>query len=157
MPTIAGFITFLRGVGITTAVLPDNSVWIGYAFDVAMAIVNQALTQVAVGAAGATIYTMAVYNLATSNVVNFAQDVPDAPLVPGSRFPYFENLRSTWNIKSFVSGVLNSVSDEGTSSGWVVPKPAEDFTLADLQYLKDPYGRAYLQLAQRFGTLWNVA
>jgi hypothetical protein len=33
----------------------------------------------------------------------------------------------------------------------VVPKPAEDFTLADLQYLKDPYGRTYLQLAQRFG------
>jgi hypothetical protein len=159
-PTLAGFTAFLRAAGFTTAVLPDNSVWIGYAFDVAMAIVNVYLAQVPVGTAGTmTIYTLAVYNLATSNAINFAQDVPGASPADGSKppMPYFAWTRRQWNVDSFVSGVVNSASDEGTSSSWTVPKPAEEFTLADLQLLKDPWGRTYLQLAQNFGTLWNFA
>jgi hypothetical protein len=33
----------------------------------------------------------------------------------------------------------------------VVPGQAENFTLSDIQLSKDPYGRAYLGFAQKFG------
>jgi hypothetical protein len=161
MPTLAGFLLFIRnGMGITTTVLPDSSVWITYAYNVAVALVNQALSTVVVDpVAGTTIYTLAVYNLAASNLLNFAQDLPDAAIVPGSDppQPFFAYTRSKWNMTSFVSGVVQSTSDEGTSMSVVVPKQLEELTLANLQQLKDPYGRVYLQFAQDYGTLWGLS
>lgn len=160
-PTLAGFLLFIRGImGITTVVLPDNSASIPFALDVAKAIVNPYLAAVGIGSpAYSSFYTLAVYNLAGSNLINYAQDLPDAAEVPGSDppAPFFAWLRKKWNINGFVSGVINSASDEGTSESMTVQKAAEDFTLADLQYLKDPYGRQYLAFAQRFGTLWGLS
>jgi hypothetical protein len=161
MPTLAGFLNFIRtGMGIDSTVLPDNSVWITYAFNVAMAIVNQALGAVGVDpVSGTTIYTLAVYNLAASNLLNFAQDLPGAANVQGSDppQPFFAYTRSKWNMTSFVSGVVQSTSDEGTSMSVVVPKALEDLTIANLQQLKDPYGRQYLAFAQDYGTLWGLS
>lgn len=154
-PTLAGFLIFIRnGMGISASVLPDDSVWIIYAFNVAMQIVNQQILIVS-----PLIYQLAVYNLAASSLLNFAQDLPGAPVVPGSGpppLPYFANLRSTLNISSFVSGVLSSTSDEGSSQSMAVPEQFSTLTLADLQYLKDQYGRVYLSFAQKVGTLWGI-
>lgn len=162
-PNQAGFLTFVRNVmGISMAVLPDNSVAIPYAYEIARAIVNTSLAQVPIAnllPGISTVYDLAVYNLAGSNLINFAQDVPGAPDILGSSppAPYFENLRQRWNITGFVSGVIQSASDEGTSESMVVQKAAEDFTLADLQLLKDPYGRQYLALAQKYGpNIWGL-
>lgn len=151
MPTLAGFLAFVRAINITAVNLPDNSIWLTTAFNVAMAIVNTALVQVPVGppASGVSIYTLAVYNLAASNLIEFAHDLP------GQCF--FEDLRKKWSMNSFVAGVINSSSDEGTSQSMTVPEAFNTLTIADLQYLKNPYGRQYLALAQRFGTLWNLA
>lgn len=144
-PTAAGFLTFVRdGMGIPESALPDDSIWLGYAYNVALELVNLDLACVA-----PTVYTLAVYNLAGSNLINFAQDVPPST--------FFADLRAQWNINSFVSGVVSSVSDVSTSTSLVVPDFFKDLSLADLQYLKDPYGRQYLIFAQRYGSLWGLS
>ena len=152
-PTPAGFLAFVRATGITPTVLPDDSVWLDYAYQVALAVVNLVLCQVP-----GPIYMLSVYNLGVSNLLNFAQDLPDSAPIAGSEppLPFFAYSRQKYQINSFVSGVIQSAGDEGTNESMVVPKPAEDFTLADLQYLKDPYGRQYLQFAQRYGTQWGL-
>lgn len=155
VPTQAGFLAFIRQVmGINSTILPDNSWAIPYAYDIAFAIVYRPMA-----CASPLIYQQAVYNLGGSNLLNFAPDLSGAAVVDGSDppLPYFAYLRQKFQINSFVSGVIQSASDEGTSESMVVPKPAEEFTLADLQYLKDPYGRQYLAFAQRSGTLWGLS
>jgi hypothetical protein len=160
-PTLAGFLSFIRNVmGISTTVLPDASSVITMAFNVAIAIVNINLQIIPVGPQpGDTIYSLAVYNLAGSNLLNYAQDLPGAAVVPGSGdpgLPYFEYTRQKYNINGFVSGVVQSSSDEGTSVSMVVQEAAQTFTLQDLQQLKDPYGRRFLSFAQQAGTLWGI-
>jgi hypothetical protein len=132
------------------------------AYNVAMAIVNRALQAVSftnpMTGQPSSVYALAVYNLAGDNLINYAQDIPNAPNVQGSvpPAPYFINLRQRWNVYGFVSGVIQSASDEGTSTSFVVQEAAENFTLSNLQNLKTPYGRAYLAFAQSYGTLWGM-
>lgn len=171
-PSLAGFITFLRTVvGITTTVLPDNSAVIPMAYEIARTIVNPALA--CVGGPPfppqanpvVSIYALAVYNLGTDNVYNYAQDLPGAAIIPGSvdpatgiGLPFFAYARKTWNIFGFVSGVVESTGDETTNVSLVVQEAAKNFTLSDLQNLKTPYGRRYLSMAQQYGpTIWGLS
>jgi hypothetical protein len=159
-PTLAGFQTFLQNeLQASAKELPPGSGVIPMALAVAMAIVNPALQQmaipstdaagVALNAGNLTIYTLAVYNLATSNVINYAQDQQG--------YTFFKRLRKKLNINGFVSGVVQSSSDEGTSVSLVVQEAAKMFTLANLQTLKDPWGRQYLAMAQTFGpATWGM-
>lgn len=155
-PTLAGFTAWVRSaMGITTSVLPDNSVWLTYAFGDAIDIVNKAILQ-----ASPLQYTLAVYNLGGSNLINFAQDLPGAPTIPGSTppQPFFAAARTQWNIYGFVAGVVNATSDEGTSMSLTVPESMAKFSLSDLQQLKDPYGRTYLAIAQKYGpSAWGLS
>lgn len=160
-PTLAGFTAFVRNVmAIGTADLPDGSPVMSMALAVAMGIVNPALKAVCIpttDCAGVqliaqpeSIYTLAVYNLAGDNLVNYAQDQP------GDCF--FSDLRKKMNIDGFVSGVISSSGDEGTSQSMVVQEAAKNFTLANLQQLKTPWGRQYLAFAQSYGpTTWGLS
>lgn len=153
-PTLAGFLSFVRGVmGITTAQLPDAAPVIAMAYGVALDIVNPDL-----GLASSRIYPLAVYNLAGSNLLAYAPDPQDAPPVQGSEPPmaFFAFTRKQFNINGFTSGVIQSASDETTSQSMVVQEAAKNFTLMDLQNLKDPYGRRYLEFAQQSGSLWGL-
>lgn len=168
-PTLAGFLLFIRNVmGITTAVLPDDSPVIGFVFSVALAIVNPALAQACVpqtdltgaqlNSGGYTIFALAVYNLAGDRLINYAPDVTDAPNVSGGDLPYFAWARKQFNINGFVSGVIQSSNDESTGQSLVVQKAAENFTLGDLQNLKTPWGRTYLAFAQDYGpNVWGLS
>jgi len=153
-PTLAGFQAFITNVmKIKPADLPTSSPWIGIALANAMAIVNPSLAcvgiptadaaDVSLGTTWGTLYTEAVYNLAADNLINYAPDQPGRS--------YFKRLRKQLNINGFVSGVVQSSSDESTSVGLVVQDAARAFTLANLQNLKTTYGRAYLALAQSTG------
>lgn len=143
-PTIAGFTDFIRNVmGISTVNLPDDSVYIRYAFDVAIEVVNMQLQL-----ASPVMYTLAVYNLAGDNLINYAPDQPGQT--------YFSDIRKTFNITAFVAGVVQSASDEGTSDSLLVPDAFRGLTMSDLQNLKTPYGRQYLGIAQRYGTIWGL-
>lgn len=160
-PTLAGFLSFIRNVmGISTNDLPDASPVINMALAVAMSIVNRALYAVSLpmtDTAGVelisqpeSIYTLAVYNLAGDNLVNYAPDQQGRD--------YFQDLRKKLNINGFVSGVISGSSDQGTSQQLVVQEAAKNFTLANLQSLKTPWGRQYLAFAQTYGpTTWGLS
>lgn len=170
-PTLAGFQNFITTVmGISTTILPADSPVIGFALSVALSIVNKQLQCVAVpqtdgagaslNSGGLTIYALAVYNLAGSNLLSYAQDQPGAPNVRGSKppMPFFAWTRKQYNINGFVSGVIQSAADETTSESMVVMDAAKQFTMANLQQLKDPYGRQYLAFAQSAGpTTWGMS
>ena len=51
---------------------------------------------------------------------------------------------------------MASASDEGTSTALLNPEFMKTLTLQNLQALKDPYGRTYLQFAQSFGPVWGL-
>ena len=136
-------------MGISTIVLPDNSPYIPMALAVALEIVNQLLN-----CASPLMYTLAVYNLGGDNIINYAQDLPDAAVIPGSGtpgLPFFAWTRKQWDVNGFVSGVISGAHDEATGTTLVVQEAAKNFTLSDLQNLKTPYGRQYLAIAQRYG------
>ena len=161
-PTLAGFLAFVRNVmAITTAQLPDSSIYLNWALANAIAIVNPQLSVVPglpqTDAAGIalfsdtppSIYTEAVYNLAADNLVNYAQDQN------GETF--FGDLRKSFNINGFVSGVISSSNDQSTGQSLVVQEAAKAFTLKDLQNLKTPWGRTYLGIAQSYGpSTWGL-
>jgi hypothetical protein len=155
IPTAAGFLVFIRQqMGISTAVLPDTSPYVGWAFNVAVEIVNLQLDCIS-----PLIYGLAVYNLAADNLINYAQDLPGAPIIDGSQPPaaFFQALRQSWDITGFVPGVITSSADVSTSESLLVPDFMKGLTLADLQNLKTPYGRQYLAFAQRIGTNWGLS
>lgn len=143
-PTQAGFLEWVRTrMGVPVDALPDDSVFITYAYDVALAVVNPAL------AAVPPIYMLAVYNLGGDNLVNFAPDIPPST--------YWETLRTQFGTFDFLPGVVTSAGDQGTSSGLLNPDFMKELTLANLQNLKTPYGRQYLAWAQSYGPLWGLS
>lgn len=144
IPTQGGFLIWVRGqMEITTAQLPDDSPWVGYAFNIATDIVNQSIAQ-----ASPTIYMLAVYNLGGSNLLNFAPDQAGQT--------YFATARKTFKLLNFTPGLTASSSDESTSTSLLNQEFMKGLTLANLQNLKDPYGRQYLAFAQTYGPLWGL-
>lgn len=145
IPNLTDFLTFIRQqMGITSTVLPDSDPSIAMSFNVAMEIVNPML-----GTISPLMYTLAVYNLGGDNLLNFAQDQTGQT--------YFAKLRQSWNLLGFVGGVIEASEDESTSQNMAVPDAAKLFTLANLQQLKTPYGRTYLQIAQSYGYNWGLS
>lgn len=154
-PTLAGFLDFVRTyMGITTTILPDASPVIDMSFCVALELVYEAIQ-----CASPRLYNLAVYNLAGSTLIAYAQDLPEAAIVPGSDppLPFFAYYRALWNVNGFVTGVVQASADESTSQSLVVMEAAKNFTLANLAQLKDPYGRAYLAIAQDAGDIWGLS
>lgn len=132
-------------MGVPSSALPDDSTYIDDSLAISEEIVNPAINQ-----ASAILYTRAVYNLGGSTLINIAPDQAGQT--------YFADLRNKLNINGFVSGVIQSAGDESTNQSMVVQEAAKNFTLANLQNLKDPYGRAYLAIAQTYGpNLWALA
>lgn len=143
-PTITGFLEFVRGImGITPTVLPDNAPVVEVAFCASKATVLYQIQQVS-----PLMYNLAVYNLAGSNLINYAPDQTGQV--------YFANQRTLWNINSFAAGVVQSAADVSTSVSLLNPEFMKNLTLANLQQLKDPWGRAYLAIAQDSGTFWGI-
>lgn len=145
IPNQTDFTTFLYGVAqIPPQCLPMDSTAITYAFDVAVSIVDPRTACLP-----GNLYVLAIYNLGTDNVINYAIDQPNQT--------YFQDLRTSFNINLFVPGVVSSSSDSGTATSRNNPEFMKMFTLANLQNLKTPYGRAYLAIAQSQGTLWGAS
>jgi hypothetical protein len=124
------------------------------AYQVALTIVNPQLCAVpTITQPGMTprpsIYALAVYNLAGSNVINFAPDQDGRT--------YFQAARERLGIGKFTPGVVSGTSDNGTATSLLNPEFMKNLTLANLQNLKDEYGRQYLMFAQLAGpTIWGL-
>jgi len=104
-------------------------------------------------------HAWAVYNLGGDILVNYAPDNDDAtPPVEPPNDHYFTILRTKLGLNSFVPGIIQSSSDNGTSVSYMTPGWMEQMTLANLQQLKTPWGRQYLMLAQAYGpTIWGLS
>lgn len=77
---------------------------------------------------------------------------PGTETAPGTYvLPFFQWLRASWNINATVTGVVSSSSDQATSAGFEVPAQLKTLTLGDIQKLKTPFGRAYLEITQAYG------
>ena len=105
---------------------------------VALQIVNRMLQR-----ASTLMYGLAVYNLATDRLLNFAQDQPGQT--------YFQDLRAKYKLLDLAVGVVQSASDQGTSGAYVNLETMKNFTLMDLATLKTPFGRRYMEIAMSFG------
>lgn len=83
---------------------------------------------------------------------------PNAYILGGTiGFNLFETLRSNWHLNNFVGGVIQESHDETTGETIAVPDAIKQATLNDLQLFKTPYGRFYLQYAQKLGTAWGIS
>lgn len=150
-PTLAGFQAFItNNMQIPTSVLPSDSVYITYAYNVAIEIVSLQLQMVS-----PLSYMLAVYNLAANNLVTYAEDLPDAPVYQND-LPFFAYQRQRFGISSFVGGVISSSSDNGTSQSIDVVDSLKSLTLLDLNALNTPWGRTYLMFAGQIGSLWGA-
>lgn len=156
-PTLAGFIAWVRSaMGVPVQAIADDSPYFGWAFDVSVATVNFALKRVP-----GPIYMLAVYNLAGDRLVNWAPDPSppfDYPADPSVTppTPYWQYLRTQYDINGFIAGVVQSSNDVTTGNTLLVPDFMKEFQLSDLQELKTPWGRAYLAWAQKYGTAWGL-
>ena len=150
-PTLAGFTAWLYEAvpGLTTAVLPTASPSIGYAYAVAADIVGSWMGNVSV-----TAWNLMTYNLGADNLINFAPDQTGQVFFATLRENY--GIANPAGVKAFAPGVVASTSDAGTSTSLLNPDFMKEFTLANLQNLKTPYGRIYLGYAQRMGSVWGL-
>lgn len=157
-PTLAGYTAWLYNVvGIPSAWLPSDSETIPWSYYTAVATVNRGIQ----GVPG-PIYLQAVYNLATHLLFLWAVDPTTSPPQPyktvdGEQYGYFQWFRKQNNMLGFVTGTVSSSGDEGTSVGLVVPRQAENLTVGQLQLTTSPWGRAYLGIAQSYGTNWGIS
>lgn len=148
-PNVVDFTKFLRNEGVDPLYLPDDYPSLLYAFNIALTFVNPVLACVPSLPGYWTIYAIAVYNLAADNLINYANDQPGRT--------YFKDKRTEFGVLSLVPGLVQTSSDEGTSVGYVIPEFAKNMTLGDLQNLKTPYGRAYMNIAQQYGSIWGIS
>jgi hypothetical protein len=165
-PTLAGFTSWVYGVmGVPTSVLPSDAPVIGISLQIATDTVNPALGFggapffVNLGATMGNEYTLATYNLAGHNLIVFAVDQPGAPPVDGSDppQPYFAFTRKELKINAFTPGVVTSTSDEGTSVSLLNPEFMKTLGMTDMMLVKTPWGRQYMSIAQKYGTLWGLS
>lgn len=139
--SLAGFIAFVRSeMNITDYQVPDNSQSLSLAYTGAVEWVNRDIAMVMPNS-----YAIAVYNLAASFLINYGTESG------------FASLREELGLNNFVAGVVSASSDNSTSSQRLVPDFFKDLSLADLQMLRDPWGRRYLMIAQQFGSLWGLS
>ena len=145
MPTLAGFQWFITNImGISSLYLPTSAPIISWVYSLASGTVNFQLASISTD-----IYSQAVYNLGGDLLINYAQDQAGQT--------YFAGLRKTFHTNDFIAGVVENASDQSTSDGLHIPESLSNLTLADLQNLKTPYGRTYLSLAQKVGSLWGLS
>jgi len=144
-PTLPGYVSFIRNImGINTTLLPDGSPVIEFSYNFALNICTDLLSVIP-QIPGQFLYITAVYNLAGDTLLTYAQDQP------GQTF--FAQAKQKYQLNAFVSGVVSFAGDEGTQSTLSVPEALKGLTIGNLQNLKTPYGRTYLQIAQDFGSL----
>lgn len=137
-------------------VLPDNSYIVTFCFNLSTMIVNPDLRLVTANLPPATtldfpsMYALCVYNLAGDRVINYAPDAAGQD--------YFAKLRAAFKINDFTAGVVSSTNDDGTGVTLETLEVFKNLTIAQLQYLSTPWGRAYLGYAQAAGpTLWGLS
>jgi hypothetical protein len=149
-PTIEGYTNWIRTImGVPVEALADDSPYIPLSYNISVSTVNYYL-----GCVSGLLYTQAVYALGGDILCNIVQDDPDATPPYNT---YWSDLRAKLGVNNFTPGMINAANDEDTSAAILTPASLQNLTLADMQNLKTPWGRMYLQIAQSVGTLWGLS
>jgi hypothetical protein len=157
--TLAGFSTWIRtGMSVPVDALADDSIYIPMAYWPAETLCNDWLYLVGNVEPSPqqqnTIRATAVYNLGGAILVQIAQDDPD--LDPPWN-TYWQDMRQRMGLNGFVSGVVQSASDQGTSTSYKVSSFFDNLTPTELQLMQSPWGRLYMSIASWYGpTIWGL-
>jgi len=144
-PTLAGFEAYCRNpVGITTTVMPVNDPGFALWFAIALEWIPLQLQCVS-----PTLYTYCVYDWGVSVLLQFQQDQDGQT--------YFTDKRKAFGVYNLVAGAISSDADEATSVTMTLGKSMSDLSLADLQRIKDPYGRNAIATLMSLGSLWGLS
>ena len=140
--TLASFTAFvLSVVGVPAAALDPAGASIGYAYQTAVALAPYTSVP--------GIYQLLVYNLGAHFLIEYA------PNALGSTF--FTDTRAKLGLSGAGSiGLVQASSDNGTSSSLMIPDALKNLSLSELNYMQTPWGRRYLELAQRLGDTWGL-
>lgn len=157
-PTLEDWLVWVNQImGVPSIWLPPTSPAIPLAYSLAISIVNPVFASVP-----GPIYQQMVFNLAGHLLVTYAQDVTTKPpypykVVDGEPYGYFSYIRKTNNVTGFVTGIVQSTGDEGTSVSLVVPESFKNLTMSQLQLTTTIWGRTYLGFAQDWNAPWGIS
>lgn len=144
-PNATDLYSFLTGVvGVPNVALPSNSPYVAWALSYA-----EEKTLYVLNLIGQDYYCFAVYNLATSFLLNWCPDQTGQT--------YFAAARKDMGLTGFVGGTVQSTADQSTSESLLPPEFLKGLTMGQLQALKDPYGRAWLATQQDMGNIWGIS
>lgn len=146
VPTLAGYTAFCRNVAkIPVPAMPDGDPGFADSFLFAQQWVPCQLQTV-----NPYLYTVAVYNMGVSILVNFQPDQVGQT--------YFADLRKAFKTDDFVAGVVSASADEGTSVSLTVGEQLSNLSAQDLQWLKDPFGRRAMMIMGELGPApWGLS
>jgi hypothetical protein len=187
-PTFEGFTAWVHLVmGAPVAVMPDDSPYLRLAYDTAINIVlsskvsgggldlvpNQAKPYPmqlphpehpidppeTVMVQSPSIYAIAVYNFGGHTLVQIAQDpVPPLPPPPDNAGTFWSDLRTKLGMNNFAVGIVQSTSDQGTSTSMMIPRAFQDASLMTLMLMKTPWGMMYLSIVGQWGeNVWGLS
>ena len=138
-PNLADFTTYVRNQGVTTTVLPDGSPYLTWAFNYGVNVTSQPP-----GNMPAILYVLACYNLGMHYLLTITQDQ--------SGQTFFADQRKAYSLLTFISGAVISSGDNGTNETLSEPEFLKGLLIGDLDQLKTPWGRSYLDYAQQYGS-----
>ena len=143
-PNLTDFYIYVTDQGVPSSDLPSNSDYLSYALNYAQEValgIDTGVGPVISGTAGP--YVMAVYNLGLHQLLKITPDQQG--------MTFFDDKRAEYNLTSLKSGVVLASADQATSQTLVVPEFFTNLTLSQLDLLKTPYGRMYLEYSQLYG------
>lgn len=116
-------------------------------------------TQQTLTSAGLQPNTLIIGGASLAWTVNPSQTIGSvgSPILITSAFTYFSSLRASWQINQFVPGVIASTGDEGTNTSFKNPEVMDRLKFSDLSYIKSPFGRKYLAIADRIGSPFGMS
>jgi hypothetical protein len=147
-PTFDGFKAWVQAVmGVQSTFVPDDTT-LQVAYDQALNLAYLQLANIPSQSTSMSIYAQAVYNLGGHYLVEFAIDNPNST--------FWTDMRNKFGIYNFTGGITNEAHDQGTGEGIYVLPIFAGLTMMGLQFLKTPWGRAYLAIAGQWGPIWGL-
>lgn len=144
MPTQAGYLDFLRNVvGIAAEALPNDSPYVSMTYGASVELVLHLLQRMP------STYTIAVYNLATHFLVSQCPDQEGQTI--------FNDLRVKFGLMNFTPGLIQASNDETTGQSWMIPDIFKKSNLRELDLMKTPWGRTYMEIAQIGFPMWGIS
>lgn len=144
-PTLVGYNAYIRDVvKIPEAALPIDDPVIEWSYNYAINATLELIGTIPC-VPDEWLYSSAVYNFATHMLMVWAQDQPNND--------FFAKIQRQYNLHSLVAGAVEAAKDESTSTQLKLPKFFDGLTFMQLDLMKTPWGRQYLEIAQSVGSL----